>query len=83
MGFNRFLIRYLCCYYVEYDNVTLFILFYFFGCTTAKKNLNSHTVCLSRFSDPVGISTISSDVLSGKAGLCCPLKSAVQAFLYA
>lgn len=79
MAFNHFLICYLRCYFVEFDNVTFF---FFFGYTTAKKYLNSNTVCLSRFSDSIDISTISSDILSGKAGLHRTLKSAAQAFLY-
>lgn len=37
---------------------------------------------LSRFYDSIDISTILSDILSGKAGLHCTLKSAAQAFLY-
>lgn len=77
---HHFLIRYLCFRFVEFDNITFFSpLFHF---KTAKKNLKSHTVCLSRFFDSIDISTISSDILSGKAGLRRTLKSAAQAFLY-
>lgn len=81
MGFNHFLICYLCCYFVEFDTIT--ILQGEGVYKTAKKNLNLLSfVCLSRFSDSINISTISSDILSGKAGLHRTLKSAAQAFLY-
>lgn len=80
MRFNHLLVSYLCCYFVTFDNVTLLVIFFYYK--EDKENLNSYIVYLSRFFDSIDVSTISSDILSGKAGLRCTLKSAAQAFLY-